>query len=494
MASTDNFSDDECIFTYCPGSEDEFDPCDDDTGSGKRKLNCKSDNKRSKKQKNNEPASSSKFFVKRFPTIAKEWNHKKNKGIDLNTVTYGSHKKVSWKCSKCNYEWPARIFDRSNGKGCPACASNSKIVTDRNRFSTLQPVVVKEWDDATISPYKVTVYSNKTVWWKCSKCNYRWPASIKNRSNGSGCPKCAPYSQIVTDRNGFSNLRPETAKEWDDETISLNEVTVYSNKTVWWKCSKCNYRWPASINNRSKGTGCPKCSPYSQIVTDRNRFSTLQPEVVKEWDDETISPDEVTVMSGKTVWWKCSKCAHRWPARIADRSNGRGCPKCAIELFGIGTSKTEQKIIVCAREQFGIPLTIDLQQKPSVSQTIVQNINETRKSGFQTGNIRPDIYLKPEEYESIIRPIFIEYDSHLHEDPTSFRRDIAKTDILLSIPDSIVFRIRDSIPSLDYDGPNKEKRYFELFYKCCSSNQQIVDAMTKIYNIACEIGAIKNEE
>ena len=36
----------------------------------------------------------------------------------------------------------------------------------------------------------MTLYAGKKVWWKCKECNHEWPASIANRSNGRGCPKC----------------------------------------------------------------------------------------------------------------------------------------------------------------------------------------------------------------------------------------------------------------------------------------------------------------
>lgn len=60
-----------------------------------------------------------------------EYNFKKNKEIDLDKLTLGSSKKICWKCSECGNEWEAKIFNRSNGTGCPKCSkrrmSNVKI-------------------------------------------------------------------------------------------------------------------------------------------------------------------------------------------------------------------------------------------------------------------------------------------------------------------------------------------------------------------------------
>ncbi len=56
------------------------------------------------------------------PTLAKEWNYEKNKGITPKEVMPNSHKKVWWKCSE-GHEWKAVIGNRNKGNGCPYCAS-----------------------------------------------------------------------------------------------------------------------------------------------------------------------------------------------------------------------------------------------------------------------------------------------------------------------------------------------------------------------------------
>lgn len=57
-----------------------------------------------------------------FPHLIKQWNFKKNKGIDVNTTLASSDIEANWKCKKCGYEWVAQISSRKNGKGlCPCC-------------------------------------------------------------------------------------------------------------------------------------------------------------------------------------------------------------------------------------------------------------------------------------------------------------------------------------------------------------------------------------
>ena len=56
------------------------------------------------------------------PTLAKEWNFEKNKGLTPTGVLPSSNKKVWWKCKK-GHEWQASITNRNKGIGCPICNS-----------------------------------------------------------------------------------------------------------------------------------------------------------------------------------------------------------------------------------------------------------------------------------------------------------------------------------------------------------------------------------
>ena len=60
-------------------------------------------------------------------------------------------------------------------------------------------------------------------------------------------------------------------------------------------------------------------------------FLTNYPELAKEWNYEkngSLTPQTVSVGSGKKVWWRCDK-GHEWQAQICGRKK-HGCPVCAI--------------------------------------------------------------------------------------------------------------------------------------------------------------------
>ncbi len=54
-------------------------------------------------------------------------------------------------------------------------------------------------------------------------------------------------------------------------------------------------------------------------------------ELMAEWNwerNKDITPSQLTLGSGKKVWWKCNH-GHEWQAMLYDRNKGKGCPYCA---------------------------------------------------------------------------------------------------------------------------------------------------------------------
>ena len=190
-----------------------------------------------------------------------EWNWERNTDITPSQLTIGSHKKVWWKCSK-GHEWLAEVYSRNSGNGCPYCVGK-KVLRGYNDLLTINPSLAKEWNyekNDGLTPGDVTPNSNKKVWWKCSK-GHEWQVSINNRSNGNGCPYCAGQKVIIGE-NDLQTINPSLAKEWNYEKndgLTPRDVTPNSGQKTWWKCSK-GHEWKATINDRSRGRGCPVCN------------------------------------------------------------------------------------------------------------------------------------------------------------------------------------------------------------------------------------------
>jgi hypothetical protein len=153
--------------------------------------NCSSRRSRMEKAKEN-------LLSINRPLLINEWVMGVGKGMESLTpftVSTFSNYTVLWRCSRedCNYEWEAKISDRSNGSGCPACWG--RVVSDRNRLSLRFPELIKEWNqlkNEDLLPSDLSYASHIEVWWMCLECNWEWRTPVHSRTiMKSNCPACS---------------------------------------------------------------------------------------------------------------------------------------------------------------------------------------------------------------------------------------------------------------------------------------------------------------
>lgn len=169
----------------------------------------------------------------------------------------------------------------------------------------------------------VTVANIDKAWWTCKACAYEFEIRPDDRvRKHMGCPNCAGRV--------FYLRYPELAKEYDPRNErGIKTITSAANYKVDWICGACAFEYPARVSDRTKnGSGCPNCA--GKVINDTNRFSTLYPELAKEYalDLNELGPNEHFAHSGLSVTWRCKE-NHTWPATINARTtSGNGCPFC----------------------------------------------------------------------------------------------------------------------------------------------------------------------
>jgi hypothetical protein len=139
----------------------------------------------------------------------------------------------------------------------------------------------------------------------------------------------------IMKKKSLAETHPEIAKQWHpakNGSLTPYDFTKGSHKKVWWKCDKGgDHEWTATVNNRAGGSNCPICRGLK--VVNSNCLATINPLISKEWHPSKngdLTPNDVTLGSGKKVWWKCDKADdHEWYAQIASRIKGRNCPMCS---------------------------------------------------------------------------------------------------------------------------------------------------------------------
>ena len=300
-----------------------------------------------------------------------EWDDVRNLPLTPESVSYGSHRKVWWRCAN-GHEWKASVYSRTGGTGCPYCTG--RRVGQNNDFASLYPALAAQWDaeknaprtpsdfsagrlvaagensladispelarqwdaekNAPLTPQQVTAGTRRRVWWKCEK-GHSWQASVASRvSQRTDCPVCGG-KEVQQGFNDLASLYPALAGEWDaakNGALTPEEVTPASNRKVWWRCP-LGHSYRSIVASRTmRGDDCPYCAGR-RVLAGFNDLATKAPDVAAQWHptlNGSLTPEMVTAGSNRKVWWQCP-LGHVWKAVIYSRAGTQrcGCPVCA---------------------------------------------------------------------------------------------------------------------------------------------------------------------
>lgn len=131
------------------------------------------------------------------PDVAAEWHPDRNTGLDLASVTAGSHRVAWWQCSVCDGEYRAKVFYRVRGIArCPTC---SQRVSYRDLASESPPTAAL-WHpqlNGNLTPSQVKAGANIMAWWDCPAGHEAWSAHVAQVFLGhQHCPRCRPPRHI----------------------------------------------------------------------------------------------------------------------------------------------------------------------------------------------------------------------------------------------------------------------------------------------------------
>jgi hypothetical protein len=273
-----------------------------------------------------------------YPSLSLEWHSTKNGDLTPSDVFPDSAKKVWWKCDKSDdHEWETSVVSRKKGGSCPIC--HSKKILLSKCLATTHPEIAEQWHptkNGDLTPDDVVGGKDEKIWWKCPKGDdHEWDAIIYSRKSGSGCPVCAGRQLGMS--NCLAKNKPKFAEQWHptkNGKLKANEVTIGSNKKVWWQClENPSHEWESKISGRViDNLGCPFCS--NQKTNISNSLATLYPHLVDEWHptmNGKLIPDIVNPGSHRKVWWQCLvEPKHEWKTQINSRTRrGFGCPFCS---------------------------------------------------------------------------------------------------------------------------------------------------------------------
>lgn len=76
------------------------------------------------------------------------------------------------------------------------------------------PELVRQWSEKNglLKPEKVTMGSNRKVWWVCEK-GHEWQATVRSRVSGAGCPICSGR-EPWKGHDDLATTHPQLVKQW----------------------------------------------------------------------------------------------------------------------------------------------------------------------------------------------------------------------------------------------------------------------------------------
>ena len=274
-------------------------------------------------------------LASQYPDLAAQWHPTRNGDLTPDQVLCGSNRRVWWQCPQ-GHQWSAIVKSRTEGAGCPYCASR-QVSAGFNDLAARFPHLAQEWHpekNGRLTPRDVGPGSRRKVWWQCAK-GHVWQAAIASRAvDGAGCPVCAGKA-VIPGEGDLATLFPKLASQWDWEkngALTPDTLSPYSNRKVWWSCEK-GHSYQAAVAARThRGRGCPYCAG-KRVLAGFNDLATRYPQIAAQWHpdlNQGLTPDRVTAGSRREVWWRCPE-GHVWKARIHSRTGKQkcGCPVCA---------------------------------------------------------------------------------------------------------------------------------------------------------------------
>jgi DNA-directed RNA polymerase subunit M/transcription elongation factor TFIIS len=247
---------------------------------------------------------------------------------------------VLWRCRvDARHEWRAYPFRRTRDEqGCPYCAGHRLVVGES--LTEKFPLIAAEFDGGEncskrtgqpLNPLHIHPHDLRKYWFLCS-CSHLYECSVQARTAlGKGCPECFVRAKSL------ASERPDLASEWHTEgnaklfpNLTANNVTLGSNKKVWWQCSSApEHEWQAEVKNRvNKSSGCPHC--YAER-RKKNKKVVADYEKAKERFDEILNnmpASRAAAITKQVYFWTCA-CGTSFEKRWADvLRRGFSCDDC----------------------------------------------------------------------------------------------------------------------------------------------------------------------
>ena len=255
---------------------------------------------------------------------------------DINDISYGSHTKMLWRCSK-GHEWTESVARRTyyRKKKCPYCnPGNGTSYPEQFIYWAFKQIFSQ-----TISRGKHGGYEYDIVVPEIATCiEYsptRWHEGNQERDKAKAEYCKAHKANFIYIMEDSDDQYEET---WTPNYICFHMPETYEKKKqtciklVDYLLSLFNH----SISEINIDLVEKNALEYSKGKIEYEKsLAYLYPDLAKEWHPtlNSIKPDEITKGSTQKIYWQCPNCAYgsqgEWQVAVNDRvSYKTGCPCC----------------------------------------------------------------------------------------------------------------------------------------------------------------------
>ena len=259
------------------------------------------------------------------PRLANEWHPTLNENLTPQDVTFGSGKKVWWKCAK-GHEWQASISNRVKNRNCPICSSQTRTsFPEQALYYYLKKCFPDaESQNATAIGMELDVFlpSIKTAIEYDGVYYHQTPfASEREHQKNLSCINNG--IRLIRLREKGLNIYTDCEciiVENPSKIQSINQAVENTFKLLGIKNQKIDL-----INDNSEILD-------SYLLSENEKsLSQINPQLASEWHptkNGELKATHLAANSSRIVWWRCSK-GHEWQASIHNRAKGKGCPYCS---------------------------------------------------------------------------------------------------------------------------------------------------------------------
>ncbi len=278
-------------------------------------------------------------FATKYPQQAREWHPTKNGTLKPSDVTFGSGKKVWWKCP-IGHEYQASMHDRGiGGTNCPICSARKfTSFPEQAIFYYIKQV----FPDASNRYKKIfDTFMEFDIYIPSVKVAVEYDGANWHRTEAEHKRELKKYALCQKHHMTLIRVKEVSKQTWNN----VADKVYYLKKVKRTDFSPLENTISLILNDIKAIGGRSNFSVNINVLKDKNKIqeylTTIEnslekerPDVAAKWNYDkngNLTPAMFSVSSNEKVWWRCPDCGHEWESSINSmtREGRYGCAICS---------------------------------------------------------------------------------------------------------------------------------------------------------------------